>query len=153
MKRKKILLITLCSFVGIGLVTNLLIPKNTPIIAHFLNKNSIDVEVRDGLSKEKIKIELSILGTDFEDITILENESTNSIPKGYGENDWFFSYDQKKQGVFRHFKTNNWHDHHYYFVFYRKNEEILCDIQIDGPDQREKITIPLDKEIKIDTGS
>lgn len=93
------------------------------------------------------------MGTPHENIVILENGSTNSIPKGYGENDWFLLYDQKTYGVFRHFKTNNWHDHHYSFVFYKKNGEILCNVKIDGPDQVDKITIRLDKQIKTDIGS
>jgi len=153
MKRKKVILFTLCLLAGVALVVEFLIPKNTPIVAHFLNKNSIDVEVIDDLNKEKIKIELSIWGTNYEDITILEKGSMNSIPKDYGENDWFLSYDRKNHGVFRHFKTNNWHDHHYSFVFYKKNGEVLCDVQIDGPDQMDKRTVRLDKEIKTDVGS
>ncbi|WP_139959503.1 hypothetical protein [Flavicella sediminum] len=148
MKTKKIKLISLSLLLVTGLLSGFLIPKNTPILAHFLNKNSIDIEVENDLNEEMVKIEFSILGTDFEDITIVENESINPIPKGYGENDWFLSYDEKKYGVFRHFKTNNWHDHHYSFSFYKNKGEVLCDVQIDGPDQMNKRTIKLDKKNK-----
>ena len=153
MKRKKIILIVLSLILVIGMISGFLIPKNTPIIAHFLNKNSIDIEAQNYLNEENIKIELSIWGTDFEDITIVENKTINPIPKGYGENDWFLSYDEKNYGVFRHFKTNNWHDHHYSFRFYQNKGKVLCEVQIDGPDQMDKRTIKLDKKIKTDVGS
>ena len=153
MTRKNIILITLCFLLGIGLVSGLLIPKNTPIIAHFLNKNTIEVEVEGDLDKEKIEIRLSIRGTEFDDIKIYNKDSVNTIPKAYGENEWFISYDEKNYGVFRHFKTNNWHDHHYSFVFYKKDEQVFCDVQITGPDQMDKRTIRLDKRMKTDVGS
>jgi len=129
-----------------------LIPKNTPILAHFINKNAIEIEVDDGLKEGKIRIELSIWGTDYEDVEIFENGSAYSIPKGYGENDWYLSYDEKAFGVFRHFKTNNWHDHDYSFHFYKKNGLIKCDVNIDGPNEASHI-VELNKEIKTDVGS
>ena len=148
MRSKKIILIILGLLLVTGLVFGILISKNNPITAHFLNKNSIDIEVENDLIKERIKIKLSIRGTDFQDITIVENGSINTIPKGYGENDWFLSYNKKNYGVFRHFKTNDWHDHHYSFRFYSNNGEVLCDIRIDGPDQMSKRTIKLDKKVE-----
>jgi len=151
MSRKRIIVIIVSILLFTGLILGFLIPKNTLIIAQFLNKNSIDVE--DLLNDRKVKIELSIWGTDFEDVTIVENRSINSIPKGYGENDWFLSYDDKNYGVFRHFKTNNWHDHHYSFRFYKDGGEVMCDVQIDGPDRIKKTIIKLDKKIKTDVGS
>jgi len=152
-KRKTIIFIALGLLLATGLVTGIFIPKNTPIIAHFLNKNAIDIEVENDLTEERIKIELSIRGTDVEDITIVENESINPIPKGYGENDWLLSYAGKNFGVFRHFKTANWHDHDYSFKFYKNNGEVLCDVRIDGPDPMDTRTIKLDKKIKTDVGS
>jgi hypothetical protein len=153
MNRTRTILIVLSILVITGLISGFLIPKNTPIIAHFLNENSMDIEVEDDLNEQRIKIELSIWGTDFEDVIIVESGSINSIPKGYGENDWFLSYEEKNYGVFRHFKTNNWHDHHYSFRFYKNKGKELCDVQIDGLDHMDKRTIKLDKKVKTDVGS
>jgi hypothetical protein len=145
MKRKKVFLIAICFLLGV-VMTLFLIPKNTPLAAFFLNKNSIEVAVENDLDKGKIKIQLFIRGTSFENVTVFENGCKSSIPKGYGENDWFLSYDQKNYGSFRHFKTNNWHDHHYSFVFYKTHGEVFCDIHISGPDEVKKTTIKLDKK-------
>lgn len=125
-----------------------LLPKNTPVVAHFLNKNTIDWDVAEGLSMEKVKIELTIWGTEYEDVAIVENGSTKVIPKGYGENDWYLAYGDDAHSVFRHFKTNNSHDQHYVFFFHENAGQMYCDIEINGPDHMEKWTIRLDKKAK-----
>jgi len=87
------------------------------------------------------------LGTDYKDIIIAENGNINSIPKGYGENDWTLSYG-KNQGDFRHFKTNNWHDHFYSFKFFKRNEKVFCEVEIDGPNKMDGLIIQLDRKTK-----
>ncbi len=146
MKIGHTILLLISLLLTVGVVSVYLIPKNTPL-AHYLNKNTLDLEVAEGLQEEKVKIKLSIWATEFQDSTIVENGSVNSIPKGYGENNWALSYGDNAHGAFRHFKTNNWHDHHYAFYFYQEGEQLLCDVEIFGPDERDKETIILDYEV------
>lgn len=130
----------------VGLITGVLIPRNTPILKHYINKNSIEVQVDDGIDLDKIKIELLIKGTDYKNIDIFNNGSTYSIPKEYGENDWNLSYNETSFGALRHFKTNNHHDHNYSFYFYEYEGLLMCYVKIDGPDEASYI-VELKREI------
>lgn len=118
-----------------------------PVLAHFINKNSISIEVSDELKKEKLKIKLFIT-VNMEDVDVLKNGLTYSIPKRYGENDWYFSYDESAFGKFRHFKTNSNYDHDYSFSFYKKEGLIFCNIVITGPNNMERI-IELNQQSEI----
>ena len=145
MINKKVLYIALLVLLVIGLGIVVFASKNTPIIAHFLNKNSISIDVDEELQLDKIKLELSIESSSVQDRIIAQNGQTKSIPKGYGENDWRLIYDDKYYASFRHFKTNNWHDHHYSFSFYKAHGNVYCNFQIDGPDEMGKQRILLDE--------
>jgi len=141
MRKKKIILISLLFLFLLFIIPKYFIPKNIEGIAHFVNQNSIEVSTDEKLNRELIKIELFISVTDFKNVEIFNKASEYKIPKGYGKNDWNLSYDGKYFGTFRHFKTNNWHDHNYSFHFYQNENEIKCDVQIDGPD---KMTLTVD---------
>lgn len=148
MKKTRTLLFSICVLLIFGIVAAALLPKNTPGFAHFFNKNSIELEVQEGLDPNKVKVELTIWGTAYKDVPIIENGSKNLIPKDYGENDWYLSYGEKAFGVFRHFKTNNWHDHHYKLYFYEEEGQISCDVEIQGPDHLKNLTVKLNKKAK-----
>ncbi len=109
-----------------------------------MNQNSIEVTTDEKLNIDLIKIELSISATNFKNIEVFNNSSKSKIPKGYGENDWNLYYDGKYYGTIKHFKTNNWHDHDYFFHFYESENEIKCNIKINGPDEG-NLTLILDK--------
>ena len=142
MRKKKIIIFSILFLFLIIIVPKYFIPKNIDGIAHFVNQNSIEVNTDEKLNRELIKIELSISGTDYNKVEIFNENSEYKIPKGYGENDWNLSYDGKYFETFRHFKTNNWHDHNYSFYFYQNEDGIKCDVKIDGPDKK-NITINL----------
>lgn len=145
MRKKKIILSYLLFLFLIFIISKFFIPKNIEGIASFLNQNSIEVTTDKKLNIELIKIELSISGTDYKNVEIFNKNSKFKIPKGYGENDWSLSYDGKFFEKFRHFKTNNWHDHNYSFQFYKDENGIKCNVKIDGPDKM-KMSIDLNKE-------
>jgi hypothetical protein len=130
----------------VGIVSGYSIPKNTPILSHLFNKNSIDVSVDEGIDLNKINIELSINSTDYENVDIFKNGSAYTIPKEYGENDWNLSYDEMSFGALRHFKTNSHHEHHYSSYFYENEGILKCDIKIVGPDEA-SYTVELKSEI------
>ncbi len=127
---------------GIVIVTALLliatvkkfIPQNISGVAHVLNLNRISVTTNNDLDSDLIIIDLSIQGTRHINKAIFHGGTKQSIPKGYGENDWYLSYNDSLFTVFRHFKTNNWHDHDYHFHFYKSDDKTLCDVNIAGPD-------------------
>jgi hypothetical protein len=146
MKRKRLLIITLGLLVSIGVFTGYLIPKNTPILAHFLNKNSMKIKVKNGLDMDSLNIQVRVLEERLDTLVVFQNGQEYPIPKSYGKNKWFLSYGKHYVGIFSHFKTNNWHDHHYTFVFYKEDKNIFCDAKISGPDQMETITIELETQ-------
>ncbi len=121
------------------------IPKNVPILAHFLNKNSLELEMHDGLELDKLQLSISITATEYKDEIIFDGKSKHTIPKEYGENDWYISYDNKYSTSFRHFKTNNWHDHNYSFNIRRQGDGIVCNVKIEGPDRMETAILLLPK--------
>jgi len=149
MRKKKIILFSILFLSLIFIISKYFIPKNIDGIAHFVNQNSIEVSTDEKLNIELIKIELSISGTDYNNVEIFNKASEFKIPKGYGENDWNLSYDGKYFETFRHFKTNNWHDHNYSFHFYQNENEIKCDVKIDGPDEM-TLTIDLNNREKVE---
>ena len=145
MRKKKIILFSILFLSLLFIISKYFIPKNIDGIAHFVNQNSIEVSTDEKLNIELIKIELSISGTDYNNVEIFNKNTEYKIPKGYGENDWNLSYDGKYFKTFRHFKTNNWHDHNYLFNFYQNENGIKCDVKIDGPD---KMTLSVDLNYK-----
>lgn len=93
--------------------------------------NSLDVELLDQIKENEITIDL------FEPSlkqpqSIFKNGKKNRIPFLYGENDWIISYNDSLDVKFRHFKTNRNDKHKYFFRFYKKDETILVDINIQG---------------------
>lgn len=146
MRRTKKILLLLLVLVSLCLVSVLFIPKNTPIAVIFLNKNTLNVNVQEGLNEKKVSLALTINGTDNENVIVFNGRKKCKVPKGYGENDWTLSCDNVYVGSFRHFKTNNWHEHDYYFDFYSKHDSIFCDVKILGPDEMKPFTIGLTPE-------
>jgi len=120
----------------------LFIPKNHSFFAHFINKNTLELNIQDRVELEQLRLHLSISATDYEDEVIFDGTTKHRIPKGYGENDWTVEYKGKPMGTFRHFKKNNWHDHHYIFNLYEYEGTIKCDIKIKGPDE-DKATLTI----------
>lgn len=135
MKRLKVLAITALVFVILYPIAKFFIPPNLHGIAHVVNKNSIVVTSSKDIDQEEVIIELSILTSEIDKELIYENNSAHGIPKEYGENDWYVSY-KGKQTRFRHFKTNNWHDHDYRFHFFKVAGKVKCMVDIQGPDAR-----------------
>lgn len=136
MKRLKAAGIVLLSIVIVSAVVPLFIPKNHPFFAHFLNKNTISITVEEDLDIRLVEIRLNITISPIHDQLIFDGEDNYTIPKEYGENDWILIYNNEFETKFRHFKTNNWHDHHYAFHFYTDNDSIKCAVDIEGPNRR-----------------
>jgi hypothetical protein len=143
MGRKLAIISTLSVVLILGAI--FLIPKNHSFFAHFVNKNSIEIISQDGIELEELRLSISISATKFKNVIIFDGTSEYRIPKGYGENDWTIIYDERPMGSFRHFKTNNWHDHHYIFRFYRDEGSINCEVSIEGPD-KDKAILTLEEQ-------
>jgi hypothetical protein len=134
-KRLKFLAIVACVFVILYPIAKFYIPSNLPGIAHIVNKNSIVVTSSEDIDHDEVKIELTIAVAEIDHELIYANSAAHGIPKEYGEHAWRISY-KGKQFEFRHFKTNNWHDHDYRFHFFKASGEIKCKVDIQGPDAR-----------------
>jgi len=63
---------------------------------------------------------------------IYNGEKIFKIPNGYGENEWYFSYNDSLTGYLRHIKTNRNDRHNYRFYFYESNDKYFVDITITG---------------------
>lgn len=109
------------------------------------NANNIYVDVKDNISKEKVKIEFGIsLNTiNHEADTkvffnrnkysiLFDGNLRNKIANEYGENDFLIIYDERCYLSFRHFKTNLRHQHDYYFNFFNHNGNIFVTVEIKG---------------------
>ncbi|EMM4086231.1 hypothetical protein WAC87_004262 [Shigella flexneri] len=109
------------------------------------NSNNINVDVKDSISKEKIKIEFGISvntinrETDaelFADrdkyIVLFDGNLKNKMINEYGENDFLITYDERCYLSFRQFKTNRRHQHDYYFDFFNNNGDIFVTVEIKG---------------------
>ncbi|MDR2206207.1 MAG: hypothetical protein LBE36_08655 [Flavobacteriaceae bacterium] len=51
----------------------------------------------------------------IEKTIIYDGTIKNDIPNGYGENDWYVTYEDSLKGYFRHIKTNRNDNHKYLF--------------------------------------
>lgn len=145
MMGRKLAITLILSVLGIILGALHFLPKNDSFFAHFLNKNSLEIVSEDGIELEELRLSLSISATKYKNIIIFDGKSEIRIPKGYGENDWTITYKNRSMGSFRHFKKNNWHDHHYIYSFYRGECSINCDVNILGPDE-DKTTLTLEDD-------
>jgi hypothetical protein len=110
------------------------------LISCVFNVNKLNIRVGDGLSKADIKIYMNVIYSQS-DTMIYNNERSNSIPNGYGENDWTIQYKDSLECTFRHFKTNEHFNHKYDFLFYVKNNQLLCDVRITGKNEMIKTYI------------
>lgn len=95
------------------------------------NRNKVTVDSKGSLKKEDIKITLKLENTVSPHI-IVERGEINSVPNGYGENDWKVYYKDSLITTFRHFKTNLRNYHDYRFEFYLEENEIKYTIDIKG---------------------
>lgn len=109
------------------------------------NANNIYVDVKDNISKEKVKIMFGIsLNTINRDVytkvffnrdkysILFDGNLRNKIANEYGENDFLIVYDERCYLSFRHFKTNRRHQHDYYFNFFNNNGNIFVTVDIKG---------------------
>lgn len=104
--------------------------------------NELKIDFEPGINESIVKVKMEVLAS-YSMTTIYNGSRQFKIPNGYGENDWYFIYNDTLQGYLRHFKTNRNDNHYYYFRFYSKSSKILVDVEIKG-DSPLKKTILLD---------
>ncbi len=125
-----------------GALIVLSIPKNTYPLAHLINNSSLEVTVVNTLDEDEVIIECIHYDHVAINDIVHESGTTYRIPKGYGEFDWVFHY-QNVSAKIRHFSTNNWHDHDYFVKFYETSGGIYCDFKVEGPDPMPLKTLQL----------
>lgn len=122
--------------------------SHVEIIGHVLEFSKIEITTSDELSNDKILVELSNSKTDYSEMVIFENDSYQTIPESYGENDWYVRYDSLWT-TFRHYKTNDWHDHLYKFHFEKVDSLVVLHVNIIGPNPSSFKTVIKDAEKRI----
>ena len=95
-----------------------------------MRRNSLKIEVKDMIAND-IEVRMEVLGS-CPMTEIYKHERESSIPNGYGENEWYFIYQDSMQGYMRHVKINRNDKHDYSFLFHAEDEKILVDVTITG---------------------
>jgi uncharacterized protein YprB with RNaseH-like and TPR domain len=93
--------------------------------------NKLELGFDSTIKKEAVNIEMEVLGS-IPKTTIYDRGKEVKIPNGYGENEWYFLYNDTLKGYIRHIKTNRNDNHNYKFSFYEKNEQCFVDVEITG---------------------
>jgi len=94
-------------------------------------KNSIEINFSNEIDKENVVIKMEVLAS-IPIKEIYKEQKKFDIPNGYGENEWYFTYNDTLQGYSRHIKTNRNDKHTYVFNFYREAEKYFVDVNIKG---------------------
>ena len=96
------------------------------------NKNNrINVSFSNAINSKKVIIKMEVLAS-IPIVEIYNGQQQFEVPNGYGENEWYFTYDDSLSGYLRHIKTNRNHKHNYYFNFYKVNNKFFVAIKIEG---------------------
>lgn len=93
--------------------------------------NELILTFGNGIQKNDVRIELEVMGY-VRKTTIYRLGQQETVPNGYGENDWTVTYKDSLAGHFRHIKTNRNDYHKYDFKFYQRDTSIFVDVSIKG---------------------
>ena len=105
--------------------------------------NQLNLRFDRAILKQDVRIRMQVLAS-VPITEIYDGKSQFTIPDGYGENEWFFTYEDSLQGYFRHMKTNRNDQHRYNFTFHQVNGKFFVDIDIKG-------ISPLSERVELNT--
>ncbi len=110
------------------------------------NNNEILVNTNNDLQVENVEIKYGFTSINRENDselfnsnlkTVFDGKYKNNLSTIFGENDFLIIYDDKFYYSFRHFiftdfKSSSPKGHEYNFSLYKRNDTILCDVDIIG---------------------
>lgn len=93
--------------------------------------NTLKINFEQGIDRSATEVKMEVLAS-VPMTTIYNGKDQFTIPNGYGENEWYFTYNDTLRGYVRHIKTNRNDKHIYHFKFYTEGKKFFVGIEIKG---------------------